>query len=342
MKRIIQTDRLVLRPAYIGDAGRVVQIMEYDISKWLIPVPDPHTLTDAQDWLSSLRFERGRYVWAITREGELIGMIGIDPTLGYWIAKEYWGQGYVAEAAHAVLSAYFHDPFADPIYSSYFVENERSARVLRRLGFSPMGKPIATRSAARQSELPLQKMILTPEQWAALNPLVLTGQKTKLRPIAASDYQPAYDVFSLECVTKNLAYWPHPLPSEYLKHRIAKSRWKNGWNAGLAIENEHCKFIGWIGFNAPSQGMKQDMGLGYALHPDHWGHGYMSDAVDVLTHYLFQRYPIEKITAYTNLDNFGSQRVLEKCGFQNVREEDQKSPARGTVDRVYRFERYRT
>ena len=157
MKRIIHTDRLVLRPAYIGDAGRVVQIMEYDISKWLIPVPDPYTLTDAQDWLSSLRLERGRHVWAITLDGEVIVMIGIDPTLGYWIAKEHWGQGYVREAAHAVLSAYFHDPFAVPIYSSYFVENERSARVLARLGFSPLGKPIATRSTARQSELPLQK-----------------------------------------------------------------------------------------------------------------------------------------------------------------------------------------
>jgi hypothetical protein len=89
-----------------------------------------------------------------------------------------------------------------------------------------------------------------------VNPLGLTGQKTKLRSIAASDYQPAYDVFSIECVTKNLADWPHPLPSEYLKNKIAKSRWKNGWNAGLAIENERCKFIGWIGFNAPSQGMK--------------------------------------------------------------------------------------
>jgi len=33
MKRIIHTDRLVLRPVYIGDAGQVVQIMEYDISK---------------------------------------------------------------------------------------------------------------------------------------------------------------------------------------------------------------------------------------------------------------------------------------------------------------------
>ena len=100
-------------------------------------MPDPYTLKDAQDWLSSLRFERGRYVWAITRDGEVIGMIGIDPSLGYWIAKEYWGQGYVSEAAHAVLSAYFNDPFADPIYSGYFVENERSARVLTRLGFSP-------------------------------------------------------------------------------------------------------------------------------------------------------------------------------------------------------------
>jgi len=196
-------------------------------------------------------------------------MIGIDPTLGYWIAKEHWGYRYVREAAHAVFSAYLHDPFADPIYSGYFVENERSARALMRLDFSPMGKPDATFSTARQGELPLQKMILTPQQWASLNPLGLTGQKTKLRPIAASDYQPAYDVVSLECVTKNLAYWPHPLPSEYLKNKIAKSRYRNGWNSGLAIENEHCKFIGWIGFNAPSQGMKHDMDLGYALHPDH-------------------------------------------------------------------------
>ena len=95
----------------------------------------------------------------------MIGMIGIDPNLGYLIAKEHWGYGYVREAAHAVLSAYFHDPFADPIYSGYFVKNERSARVLTRLGFSQMGKPDATFSTTRQGELPLQKMILTPEQW---------------------------------------------------------------------------------------------------------------------------------------------------------------------------------
>jgi RimJ/RimL family protein N-acetyltransferase len=64
--------------------------------------------------------------------------------------------------------------------------------------------------------------------------------------------------------------------------------------------------------------MKQDMEIGYGLHPDHWGQGYITEAAELICEYLFQRYPIEKITAYTNLDNLGSQRVLEKCGFQNV------------------------
>ena len=121
--------------------------------------------------------------------------------------------------------------------------------------------------------------------------------------------------------------------------QIALEEWLECW---LAIENKHGKFIGWSGFNAPSQGMKQDMEIGYGLHPDHWGQGYITEAAELICEYLFQRYPIEKITAYANLDNIGSQRVLEKCGFQNFGEEDQKSPARGTVDRVYRFERYRT
>ena len=230
MQCIIHTDRLVLRPAYVGDAGRVTQIMEYDISKWLIPVPDPYTLTDAQDWLSSLRFERGRYVWAITREGEVIGMIGVDPSLGYWIAKEYWGQGYVTEAAQAVLSAYFHDTFADPIYSSYFVENERSARVLTRLGFSPLGKPVVTFSTARQRELPLQKMILTPEQWAALNPLTFDGSRVHIRPIRASDIDVLWDINGRESVSKNFAIWPYALSRDYVERRVAGMLWKNGWS----------------------------------------------------------------------------------------------------------------
>ena len=100
--------------------------------------------------------------------------------------------------------------------------------------------------------------------------------------------------------------------------------------------------IGGISFGSPTQWGKQDMEIGYGLHPDHWGQGYMTEAAELICEYLFQRYPIEKITGYANLDKIGSQRALEECGFQNVGEEDQKSSARGTIDRLYRFERYRT
>jgi RimJ/RimL family protein N-acetyltransferase len=262
MQRIIHTDRLVLRPAYIEDAGRIVQIMEYDISKWLNRVSDPYTLTDAQDWLSSLRFERDRYVWAITRDGVVIGMIGIDPTLGYWIAKEYWGQGYVPEATHAVLSAYFHDPFADPIYSGYFIENERSAQILSKLGFSPMDRPVATVSAARNAEVPLQRMVLTPEQWAALNPLTFDGERVHIRPFQASDVDVLWDINGRENVSKNFATWPYPLPRNYVERRVADMRWKNGWNCGFAIDIPDMGMIGSIGFASPSQGVKQDMEIG--------------------------------------------------------------------------------
>ena len=88
----------------------------------------------------------------------MIGMIGIDPTLGYWIAKEHWGYGYVREAVHAVLSAYFHDPFADPIYSGYFVKNERSAWVLTRLDFHLWGNPTQLFQPHGRANCPYRKL----------------------------------------------------------------------------------------------------------------------------------------------------------------------------------------
>jgi RimJ/RimL family protein N-acetyltransferase len=191
-------------------------------------------------------------------------MIGIDPTLGCWIAKEYWGQCYVPEATHAVLSAYFHDPFADPIYSGYFVENERSARILSKLGFSPMGRPVATVSAARNAEVPLQRMVLTPEQWAALNPLTFDGERVHIRPFQASDVDVLWDITGRENVSKNFATWPYPLPRNYVERRVAGMRWKNGWNCGFAIDIPDIGMIGSICLHHPAKALSRTWKLGMA------------------------------------------------------------------------------
>lgn len=55
--------------------------------------------------------------------------------------------------------------------------------------------------------------------------------------------------------------------------------------------------------------------LGYMLHPDHWGNGYMTDAARRLVRYGFDQRRLHKVTANAFANNPASKRVLEKVGF---------------------------
>jgi ribosomal-protein-alanine N-acetyltransferase len=56
--------------------------------------------------------------------------------------------------------------------------------------------------------------------------------------------------------------------------------------------------------------------LGYGIIPSERGKGYCTEAVKIAVDYLFLSKPIVRIQAHTNVRNTGSQRVLEKAGFQ--------------------------
>ncbi|KAL3507893.1 hypothetical protein ACH5RR_033275 [Cinchona calisaya] len=56
--------------------------------------------------------------------------------------------------------------------------------------------------------------------------------------------------------------------------------------------------------------------IGYILAPKFWGKGIMTKVVKMVVSNIFIELPhIEKIEAYVNVENIGSQRVLEKVGF---------------------------
>lgn len=56
--------------------------------------------------------------------------------------------------------------------------------------------------------------------------------------------------------------------------------------------------------------------VGYIIFdPIDWGKGYMSEAVNLMVPYIFDLLPIARIQATTPIDNTGSQKVIEKCGF---------------------------
>lgn len=59
--------------------------------------------------------------------------------LGYWIAEPYWGKGYTAEAARAVLGLVFAEYRPERVQARVIAGNDASARVLAKLGFRDEG-----------------------------------------------------------------------------------------------------------------------------------------------------------------------------------------------------------
>lgn len=140
-----RSQRLLLRPPWPEDSGRVLgAIADEGVVRNLARVPWPYGIEDAREFVSR-PFESRSPSFLITRthDAALVGCIGIDPTLegtelGYWIAREHWGQGYATEAGHAVLEI-ARMLGHRRIVASHFLDNPASGRVLRKLGFAPTG-----------------------------------------------------------------------------------------------------------------------------------------------------------------------------------------------------------
>ena len=171
----IETARLVLRPLVSEDAPRLVEgLADWQVVKWLAVVPWPYTAEDA-DWFvganapgGTLR-AAGEQTWAIAHReepGRLVGVMGLGTELGYWLASEAWGRGLATEAARAVLAAHFAQGGAGPVASAWFDGNERSERVLRKLGFEEVG--VCPRDClARGEDVPSHAMRLTRDAFGA-------------------------------------------------------------------------------------------------------------------------------------------------------------------------------
>lgn len=324
MRTILETEMLLLRPLEASDVKRIVELINtLDVSRWLTVVPYPYTSEDAREFLE---IAQAGGVWAICAKGELVGVIGLqNHEFGYWLGKPYWGKGYMSEAAFAVCEEHFSAPKAMPIYSGYFVENERSAAILRKLGFSNLGKPKMTHSAATGQKCPLQKLAMTPEQWHFLHPVRLTSERLIIEPAQISDAEAMFEISRHKSVAENLASFPHPLDMNVIYDKLQFGRWKNAGNGWFIIRTKAQDVVGAIGFYTSSKGVGN---TGYAVHPDYWGKGYMSEAVGVFTRFLFDRFGFDYIEAEHFVDNPASGQVMIKNGFEKHGESIGQSKAR--------------
>jgi [ribosomal protein S5]-alanine N-acetyltransferase len=149
----LETKRLLLRPPRPEDAPVVARLAgRREIADTTISIPHPYSEEQARQWIAASAdlFANGKSVvfGLEVRDGRaLVGAVGLreietehsQAEMGFWVAVEYWGQGYTTEAALAVLDYGFNHLGLNRIYAHRMVRNPASGRVLAKVGMKPEG-----------------------------------------------------------------------------------------------------------------------------------------------------------------------------------------------------------
>lgn len=137
--KTLTTIRLTLRPPVDEDAEALVRIRSL-----------PMSLQDAKATVARMVQEQEKpftFHWVITRQGEVIGRIkawDVNPyngylQLGYDIAPQERGNGYMTEAVRAVVHFMLTEAEANRVFCSVRSENTASRRVCEKAGMTHEG-----------------------------------------------------------------------------------------------------------------------------------------------------------------------------------------------------------
>ncbi len=144
---------LHLRPLERGDSEALFTVIAHNrdhLKQWL-PWLDTHrTLGDSQNFI---QFSRDRaeanngFISAICDRHGIIGIVGLNyihwenrlSGLGYWLAASYQGKGIMTIACQAVIDYSFTTLKLNRLEIRCAAQNQRSAAVAQRLGFTCEG-----------------------------------------------------------------------------------------------------------------------------------------------------------------------------------------------------------
>ena len=150
----IRTPRLLLRPWAAEDADAALTVFgDEQVARWLAPavgrIPDAATMRDTLARWAGERVAPPSGRWAVeaTASGEVVGAVAllplppdeVDLEIGWQLAPGAWGNGFAAEAGHAVAHYAFASG-ADELFAVVRPRNARGAATARRIGMEWVGE----------------------------------------------------------------------------------------------------------------------------------------------------------------------------------------------------------
>lgn len=143
-------------------------------------------------------------------------------------------------------------------------------------------------------------------------------ERLLFRELLPSDAEAMFELDSDPDVVKYVGVKPHThinqtheliemIRQQYLDYGIGR------WAAILKETNE---FIGWAGLKYIKElnGRTNTYDLGYRFLKRHWGKGYGTESAQAFIDFGFNEMKLDRISAYIDVENIASQKVLEKCG----------------------------
>lgn len=137
-----------------------------------------------------------------------------------------------------------------------------------------------------------------------------------LRMFHAGDVDDLFHVFSNP---KVMRYWSFPafedrgqseqFVAETMELCLSNTMWQ--W---AMFHREHNKVVGTVTLNhLDFDNLRAE--IGYALHPDYWGHGWMNLCLRRVLSFAFEELAFNRIEADVDPRNEGSIKSLERLGF---------------------------
>lgn len=178
---MLKTERLILRPWCDLDAEELYKYAsDPDVA---LPAgwPPHESVENSREIIRNVLSAPETYAVCL-KDGTAIGSIGLkkgDATdmtdrddeceLGYWLGKDFWGQGLIPEAARELIRHGFEDLKLRAIWCGYYDGNEKSKRAMEKCGFkyhhTTKGLEVSLLGEIRTGHATL----LTREDWESMN-----------------------------------------------------------------------------------------------------------------------------------------------------------------------------
>lgn len=150
LPNLLETERLVLRVRTVADAVDIFDYASRPEVSYPAGFPPVKTLEDEIYYLEHILPERNQkenlpagYGIVVKGTDKIVGSVDFNHRheddvleIGYLLHPDYWGLGYVPEAARALIDLGFKDLGLHKIELTCFGYNVQSQRVAEKLGFT--------------------------------------------------------------------------------------------------------------------------------------------------------------------------------------------------------------